>query len=60
MWNARLAIATTSLEDERESANGFEGSDIEAYVEGVREAERLWMCKVESQDAEMSREVLGS
>jgi hypothetical protein len=48
------------LEDERESANGFEGSDIEAYVEGVREAERLWMCKVESQDAEMSREVLGS
>jgi hypothetical protein len=27
----------------RESANGFEGSDIEVYVEGVREVERLWM-----------------
>ena len=59
MWNARFAIATTSLEVERDSAKGFEGSGTVAYAsgEGVREEERLWMCRVLSHEAETRREL---
>jgi hypothetical protein len=48
------------LEDEIESANGFEGSRTVANVSGVRVEERLWTWSVESHDAEMSRDVAGS
>ena len=61
MWKARLDIATTSLEDERDMAKGLDGSGTVVCVpgEGVRVEERLWMWRVPSHEAEMRSEVEG-
>ena len=44
-------MATTSLVAVRERENGFLGSEM--VMGGVEGLERWWMCRVESQDAEM-------
>lgn len=51
MCRAREAMAMTSFVGVRETENGLEGS---AMLEGGMEGEcGWWMCRVESQEAEM-------
>lgn len=49
MWRAREAIATTNLEAVAERENGLLGSLMTVTAPFFRE----WMCRVESQEAEM-------
>lgn len=51
MLRAREAIATTSFVAVMDMEKGFEGREIEAM--GVDGEESWWMCRVESQDAEI-------
>jgi hypothetical protein len=55
MCRAREDIATTSFVGEREIEKGFEGSGMAAGVMGEEEG-CLWMWRVESQEAEMTRQ----
>lgn len=53
MWTLRAAMATTNLEAEMDSANGFAGrGSVAGSSEGCFEG--WWMWRVESQDAEIS------
>lgn len=57
MWRAREAMATTSFVGVRESENGFEGSS--AVVGTWAGFDGWWMCRVESQEADISIECCG-
>lgn len=57
MCTARLAIATTSLEGDSASENGFDGRLMVADVHsGLGDSDPGWMCTVESQAADMTSE----
>lgn len=50
MWRVREAMATTSFVGVRDMEKGFEGRVTEAM--GLEGAERWWIWRVESQEAD--------